>query len=66
MKILVLVKRDAVYKVKVRVRSDASGVDRANVKMAMNPFVEIAVEEAGQLWRSPYTPYESGILRCYC
>lgn len=52
MKILALVKRDAVYKVEVRVRSDASGVDLANVKMAMNPFVEIAVEEAVRLKES--------------
>ena len=49
MKILVPVKRVADYKVKVRVRSDGSGVDLANVKMAMNPFDEIAVEEAVRL-----------------
>jgi electron transfer flavoprotein beta subunit len=45
-KILVSVKRVIDYNVKVRVKSDGSGVDLANVKMAMNPFDEIAVEEA--------------------
>ncbi|MBS1186857.1 MAG: electron transfer flavoprotein subunit beta/FixA family protein [Burkholderiaceae bacterium] len=46
MKILVPVKRVVDYNVKVRVKSDGSGVDVANVKMSMNPFDEIAVEEA--------------------
>ena len=46
MKILVPVKRVVDYNVKVRVKSDGSGVDTANVKMSMNPFDEIAVEEA--------------------
>ena len=46
MKILVSVKRVVDYNVKVRVKSDASGVDIGNVKMSMNPFDEIAVEEA--------------------
>ncbi len=46
MKILVPVKRVIDYNVKVRVRPDGSGVDLANVKMSMNPFDEIAVEEA--------------------
>ncbi|MGZ5862322.1 MAG: electron transfer flavoprotein subunit beta/FixA family protein [Methyloceanibacter sp.] len=46
MKILVPVKRVVDFNVKVRVRSDGSGVDLANVKMSMNPFDEIAVEEA--------------------
>ncbi len=46
MKILVAVKRVVDYNVKVRVKSDQSGVDIANVKMSMNPFDEIAVEEA--------------------
>src|SRR5436190_19562664 len=46
MKILVPVKRVVDYNVKVRVKSDSSGVDIANVKMSMNPFDEIAVEEA--------------------
>lgn len=46
MKVLVTVKRVIDYNVKVRVKSDNSGVDLNNVKMAMNPFCEIAVEEA--------------------
>ena len=46
MKVLVPVKRVVDYNVKVRVKSDGSGVDTANVKMSMNPFDEIAVEEA--------------------
>src|ERR1051326_6008636 len=49
MKILVPVKRVIDYNVKVRVKSDGSGVDLANVKMSMNPFDEIAVEEAVRL-----------------
>ncbi|MDF3036267.1 MAG: electron transfer flavoprotein subunit beta/FixA family protein [Paucimonas sp.] len=49
MKVLVPVKRVVDYNVKVRVKSDASGVDIANVKMSMNPFDEIAVEEAIRL-----------------
>jgi electron transfer flavoprotein beta subunit len=49
MKILVCVKRVIDYNVKVRVKSDQSGVDLANVKMSMNPFDEIAVEEAVRL-----------------
>ena len=49
MKILVPVKRVVDYNVKVRVKSDGSGVDLANVKMSMNPFDEIAVEEAVRL-----------------
>ncbi|MCO6051691.1 electron transfer flavoprotein subunit beta/FixA family protein [Mesorhizobium sp. RP14(2022)] len=49
MKILVPVKRVVDYNVKIRVRSDGSGVELANVKMAMNPFDEIAVEEAIRL-----------------
>ena len=49
MKILVAVKRVVDYNVKVRVKSDGSGVDTANVKMSMNPFDEIAVEEAVRL-----------------
>ncbi len=49
MKILVPVKRVIDYNVKVRVKSDGSGVDLANVKMSMNPFDEIAVEEAIRL-----------------
>ena len=49
MKILVPVKRVVDYNVKVRVKSDQSGVELANVKMSMNPFDEIAVEEALKL-----------------
>jgi electron transfer flavoprotein beta subunit len=49
MKVLVAVKRVVDYNVKVRVKPDNSGVDLANVKMAMNPFCEIAVEEAVRL-----------------
>jgi electron transfer flavoprotein beta subunit len=49
MKILVAVKRVVDYNVKVRVKPDGSGVDLANVKMSMNPFDEIAVEEAVRL-----------------
>src|SRR5947199_9609071 len=49
MKVLVPVKRVVDFNVKVRVRPDGSGVDTANVKMSMNPFDEIAVEEAIRL-----------------
>ena len=49
MKVLVAVKRVVDYNVKVRVKSDGSGVELANVKMSMNPFDEIAVEEALRL-----------------
>ncbi|MFC0133478.1 electron transporter RnfB [Massilia eurypsychrophila] len=49
MKVLVPVKRVVDYNVKVRVKSDGSGVDIANVKMSMNPFDEIALEEAVRL-----------------
>ena len=49
MKILVPVKRVVDYNVKVRVKSDGTGVDLANVKMSMNPFDEIAIEEAVRL-----------------
>ena len=49
MKVLVAVKRVVDYNVKVRVKSDQTGVDTANVKMSMNPFDEIAVEEAVRL-----------------
>ena len=49
MKVLVPVKRVVDYNVKVRVKGDGSGVDIANVKMSMNPFDEIAVEEAVRL-----------------
>jgi len=49
MKVLVPVKRVVDYNVKVRVKADGSGVDIANVKMSMNPFDEIAIEEAVRL-----------------
>ncbi len=49
MKVLVPVKRVVDFNVKVRVKADGSGVDLANVKMSMNPFCEIAVEEAVRL-----------------
>ena len=49
MKILVAVKRVVDYNVKIRVKSDETGVETANVKMSMNPFDEIAVEEALRL-----------------
>ncbi|MGC9163973.1 MAG: electron transfer flavoprotein subunit beta/FixA family protein [Thiomonas sp.] len=49
MKVLVAVKRVVDYNVKIRVKSDGSGIDTAGVKMSMNPFDEIAVEEAVRL-----------------
>ncbi|MDT9165833.1 electron transfer flavoprotein subunit beta/FixA family protein, partial [Escherichia coli] len=49
MKVIVPVKRVIDYNVKPRVRGDGSGVDLSNVKMSMNPFDEIAVEEAIRL-----------------
>src|SRR5438128_7271519 len=49
MKVLVPIKRVVDFNVKVRVKPDGSGVDTANVKMSMNPFDEIAVEEAMRL-----------------
>jgi electron transfer flavoprotein beta subunit len=49
MKLLISVKRVIDFNVKIRVKSDGSGVDMANVKMSMNPFDEIAVEEAVRL-----------------
>src|SRR5260370_14733104 len=49
MKVLVPVKRVVDFNVKVRVKSDGSGVELSNVKMSMNPFDEIAVEEALRL-----------------
>lgn len=54
MKILVPVKRVIDYNVKVRVKSDNSGIELANVKMSMNPFDEIAVEEAVRLKEAGY------------
>src|SRR5438876_11003328 len=49
MKVIAPIKRVIDFNVKVRVKADASGVDTANVKMSMNPFDEIAVEEAVRL-----------------
>src|SRR5262249_53139890 len=49
MKVLIAVKRVVDFNVKVRVKGDGTGVDTANVKMSMNPFDEIAVEEAVRL-----------------
>ena len=49
MKILVAVKRVVDFNVRIRVKPDQSGVDLANLKMSMNPFDEIAVEEAVRL-----------------
>src|SRR6202790_5166476 len=49
MKVLVAVKRVVDYNVKIRVKSDKTGVEMANVKMSMNPFDEIGVEEAIRL-----------------
>src|SRR5689334_16159436 len=49
MKVLVAVKRVVDYNVKIRVKADSSGVETANVKMSMNPFDEIGVEEAIRL-----------------
>ncbi|KAA9369151.1 electron transfer flavoprotein subunit beta/FixA family protein, partial [Ochrobactrum quorumnocens] len=49
MKVLVAVKRVVDYNVKIRVKGDGSGVELSNVKMSMNPFDEIAVEEAIRL-----------------
>ena len=49
MKVIVAVKRVVDYNVKIRVKADGSGVELANVKMSMNPFDEIGVEEATRL-----------------
>jgi electron transfer flavoprotein beta subunit len=68
MKILVPVKRVVDYNVKVRVKSDHSGVDIANVKMSMNPFDEIAVEEAMRLKEAgvatEVVAVSCGVLQC--
>ena len=68
MKVLVPVKRVVDYNVKVRVKSDQSGVDLANVKMSMNPFDEIAVEEAVRLKEkgivTEIIAVSCGILQC--
>ena len=49
MKIIVPVKRVVDYNIKIRIKADGSGVELANVKMSMNPFDEIAIEEAIRL-----------------
>jgi electron transfer flavoprotein beta subunit len=68
MKVLVAVKRVVDYNVKVRVKSDQTGVDIANVKMSMNPFDEIAVEEAVRLKEkgvvTEIVAVSCGILSC--
>ncbi|MCG6871322.1 MAG: electron transfer flavoprotein subunit beta/FixA family protein [Gammaproteobacteria bacterium] len=61
MKVLVAVKRVVDYSVRVRVRADGSGVETANVKMSMNPFDEIAVEEAVR-WRESGQAEELTVL----
>ncbi len=63
MKVLVPVKRVVDYNVKVRVKSDGTGVETANVKMSMNPFDEIAVEEAVRL-REAGTATEVVAISC--
>ena len=68
MKILVAVKRVVDYNVKVRVKADQTGVDIANVKMSMNPFDEIAVEEALKLREAgvatEIVAISVGVLQC--
>ena len=68
MKILVAVKRVVDYNVKIRIKSDNSGVDLANVKMSMNPFDEIAVEEAVRLKEAGVAPeivvVSAGLTQC--
>ena len=68
MKILVAVKRVVDYNVKIRVKSDNSGVDLANVKMSMNPFDEIAVEEAVRLKEAGVATeivvFSAGLTQC--
>ncbi|TXT29689.1 MAG: electron transfer flavoprotein beta subunit, partial [Rhodocyclaceae bacterium] len=49
LKVFIPIKRVADYNIKVRVKADGTGVDLANVKMSMNPFDEIAIEEAVRL-----------------
>ena len=68
MKVLVAIKRVVDYNVKVRVKSDGSGVDLANVKMSMNPFDEIAIEEAVRLREKGFVTeiiaVSCGVLGC--
>src|ERR1035437_8463165 len=68
LKILVPVKRVVDYNVKVRVKADGTGVDMTNVKMSMNPFDEIAVEEAVRLKEAGFATevivVSAGIINC--
>jgi len=68
MKVLVPVKRVVDYNVKIRVKADGSGVDTANVKMSMNPFDEIAIEEATRLKEAgkitEIIAVSCGVLQC--
>ncbi|MDE2478390.1 MAG: electron transfer flavoprotein subunit beta/FixA family protein, partial [Betaproteobacteria bacterium] len=68
MKVLVAVKRVVDYNVKVRVKSDGTGVDTAGVKMSMNPFDEIAVEEAVRLKEkgaaTEIVAFSAGVAAC--
>jgi electron transfer flavoprotein beta subunit len=68
LKILVAVKRVVDYNVKVRIKADASGVEMANVKMSMNPFDEIAVEEAVRLKEAGLATevvvFSAGVVQC--
>lgn len=63
MHVLVFVKRVVDYNVKVRVRSDGSGVDTAGLKMSMNPFDEVAVEQAVR-WRQAGTVSQVTVVAC--
>jgi electron transfer flavoprotein beta subunit len=63
MKVLVAVKRVVDFNVKVRVKADATGVETANVKMSMNPFDEIAVEEAVR-WKEAGVATEIVVVSC--
>ena len=64
MKVLVAIKRVVDFNVKVRVKADGTGVETANVKMSMNPFDEIAVEEAVRLKEAGVaTEIVVGVLR---
>src|SRR3981189_3109043 len=68
MKVLVAVKRVIDYNVKIRVKADNTGVETANVKMSMNPFDEIAVEEAIRMKEKEQVPqtidYAGGPAQC--
>ena len=68
MKILVPIKRVVDYNVKIRVKADQSGVELANIKMAMNPFDEIAVEEAVRLKEAgtatEVVAFSAGVAQC--